>query len=321
MKAIVYTKYGAPDVLQVQEIEKPIPKDHEVLVKVHASSLNAADLDLLHGTFLIRLGGFTKPAYNILGSDIAGQVEAIGKNVTQFQVGDAVFGDLTGYGFGAFAEYVCAPEKALALKSAQMTFGETATLCSAAVIALQSLRGKRPVKSGQKVLINGAGGGVGTFAVQIAKFFGAEVTGVDSTEKLDMLRSIGADHVMDYTCEDYTMCEQCYDLIVDVVANRPMSNYKRALSPSGIFTMVGGSTSTIFQAMLLGSWMTRGGSQSIGVLMAQQSRTDLDFVKELLESAKIKPVIDKSYPLSETAEAIRYLETSRARGKVVINIV
>ncbi len=230
MKAIVCHKYGSPDVLQFKEVAKPAPKYNEVLVKVHAASLNAADFENLRGVFVVRIAAPRKPMHKILGSDIAGRVEAVGSSVKQFQPGDEVYGDLSVCGFGAFAEYACAPESALAPKPASMTFEEAATFPQAAVLALQNLGGsgvsspnsmmmeKGPVEPGQKVLINGAGGGVGTFAVQLAKYFGAEVTGVDSAKKLDMLRSIGADHVIDYTREDFTKSGQRYDLILDVVA-------------------------------------------------------------------------------------------------------
>ena len=321
MKAIVYTKYGPPDVLQLKEVEKPTPKDNEVLIKVHAASVNAADLDLLRGTPLVRLGGLLKPKYKILGSDIAGRVEAVGRNVKQFQPGDEIFGDLNECGFGAFAEYVCVPENALALKPASMTFEEVAAVPSAAVIALQGLRDKRQIQPGQKVLINGAGGGVGTFAVQIAKSFGAEVTGVDSTRKLDMVRSIGADQVIDYTQEDFTKNGQRYDLILDVAAYRSIFDYKRALSPKGIYVLVGGSMAPIFQAVFLGPWISMTGSKKMGILMWKPNKKeDLVFMKELLEAGKVVPVIDRRYPLSEVAEALRYLEEGHAQGKVVITL-
>jgi len=253
VKAIVYTKYGPPDVLELKEVEKPTPKDNEVLIKVHAASVNSWDWDLLRGTpFLNRLGGLLKPKYKILGADIAGRVEAVGRNVKRFQPGDEVFGDLSECGWGGFAEYVCARENALALKPASMTFEEVAAVPQAAVMALQGLRDKGQIQPGQKVLINGAGGGVGTFAVQIAKSFGAEVTGVDSTRKLDMMRSIGADQVIDYTREDFTKSGQRYDLILDVVAYRSIFDYKRALSPKGIYVFVGGSMAAAFQAVFLG---------------------------------------------------------------------
>jgi NADPH:quinone reductase-like Zn-dependent oxidoreductase len=259
--------------------------------------------------------------YKILGSDIAGLVEAVGRNVKQFQPGDEIWGDLSAHGFGAFAEYVCVPEKALRLKPASMTFEEAAAYPQAAVLALQNLRDKRPIQPGQKVLINGAGGGVGTFAVQIAKYFGAEVTGVDSTMKLDMLRSIGADQVIDYTQEDYTKSGQRYELILDVVAYHSIFEYKRALSPKGIFVYVGGSTAAIFQALFLGPLISRTGSKKMGVVMWKPNKKeDLDFLKELYEAGKVVPVIDRRYPLSEVPEALRYLEEGHARGKVVITV-
>jgi NADPH:quinone reductase-like Zn-dependent oxidoreductase len=321
MKAIVCTKYGSPDVLQLKEVTKPTPKDNEALVKVHAASLNAADFELLRGVFVVRIVAPLKPMYKILGSDIAGRVEAVGRNVKQFQPGDEIWGDLSAHGFGAFAEYVCVPEKALRLKPASMTFEEAAAYPQAAVLALQNLRVKRPIQPGQKVLINGAGGGVGTFAVQIAKYFGAEVTGVDSTMKLDMLRSIGADQVIDYTQEDYTKSGQRYELILDVVAYHSIFEYKRALSPKGIFVYVGGSTAAIFQALFLGPLISRTGSKKMGVVMWKPNKKeDLDFLKELYEAGKVVPVIDRRYPLSEVPEALRYLEEGHARGKVVITV-
>jgi len=321
MKAIVYTKYGPPDVLRLKEVEKPAPKNNEVMVKVHAASLNAADVETLRGVFWVRIGGPLKPMYKILGSDIAGRVEAVGRNVKQFQPGDEVFGDLSVCGFGAFAEYVSVPENALALKPASMTFEEVATLPQAAVLALQGLRDKRQVQPGQKVLINGAGGGVGTVAVQIAKSFGAEVTGVDSTGKLDMLRSIGADQVIDYTQEDFTRSGQRYDLILDVVAYRSIFAYKRALSSKGIFVYVGGSTAAIFQALLLGPLISRTGTKKMGIVMWKPNKKeDLVFLKELFEAGKVVPVIDRRYPLSEVPEALRYLEEGHALGKVVITM-
>jgi NADPH:quinone reductase-like Zn-dependent oxidoreductase len=321
MKAIVCTKYGSPDVLQLKEVAKPTPKDNEALVKVHAASLNAADFELLRGVFVVRIVAPLKPMYKILGSDIAGRVEAVGRNVKQFQPGDEIWGDLSAHGFGAFAEYVCVPEKALRLKPASMTFEEAAAYPQAAVLALQNLRDKRPIQPGQKVLINGAGGGVGTFAVQIAKYFGAEVTGVDSTMKLDMLRSIGADQVIDYTQEDYTKSGQRYELILDVVAYHSIFEYKRALSPKGIFVYVGGSTAAIFQALFLGPLISRTGSKKMGVVMWKPNKKeDLDFLKELYEAGKVVPVIDRRYPLSEVPEALRYLEEGHARGKVVITV-
>ncbi len=320
MKAIIRTKYGSPDVLQLKEVEKTIPKDNEVLVKVYAASVNVDDLEHLRGTIVVRLIGPLKPKYKILGSDIAGRIEAVGRNIQQFQPGDDVFGDLTNYGFGAFAEYVCAPEDALVLKPVSMKFAEAATVTSRAAIAMKYLRAKRKIEQGQKVLINGAGGGIGTFAVQIAKYFGAEVTGVDSTDKLDMLRSIGADHVIDYTKEDFTKNGQTYDLILDVAAHHSIFDYKRALSSQGIYLIVGGSRTAIFQALFIGPLISMTGSKKMGIPMEPNKREDLVFVKELIESGKVVPVIDRCYSLSETAEALRYLEEGKQRGKIVIAV-
>ncbi|HEA71025.1 hypothetical protein LCGC14_0888220 [marine sediment metagenome] len=319
MKAIVYTKYGPPDVLQLKEVEKPTPKDNEALVKIHAASLNAADLDYLRGKAMIRVIGLRRPKYEILGSDIAGKVEDIGRDVKMFQPGDDVLVDLSVCGFGAFAEYACVPEKVLTLKSASITFQEAATLPQAAILALQGLRDKREIQPGEKVLINGAGGGVGTFAVQIAKLFGAEVTGVDSTEKLEMVRSIGADHVIDYTQEDFTKNGQRYDLILDVVVSRSISDYKRALSPKGTLAMVGGSMAKVFKIVSLGKLMAR--SKKMGIVMWKPNKKeDLVFLTELLEAGKIKPIIDRRFPLSNVAEAFHYLEEGQHKGKIVITI-
>jgi NADPH:quinone reductase-like Zn-dependent oxidoreductase len=265
------------------------------------------------------LFGLLNPKFKILGVDIAGQVEAVGRNVKQFQPSDEVFGDLSGCGFGGFAEYVCARENALALKSASMTFEEAAAIPQAGILALQGLRDKRQIQKGHHVLINGAGGGAGTFAVQIAKFFGAEVTGVDSTIKLDMMRSIGADHVIDYTQEDFTQNGKCYDLILDVAAYHSIFDYKRALSPNGIYIMVGGSWARIFQVMFLGPLISMTGSKKMGILMHKPNK-DLDFLEELFEAGKVIPVIDRRYPLSEVAEALRYFGEGHHQGKVVITL-
>ncbi len=322
MKAIVYTKYGPPDVLELKEVAKPTPKDDEVLIKVHAASINDWDWGLLRGKpFLNRLmvSGLLKPKMQILGCDIAGRIEAVGRNVKQLHIGDEVFGDMSGCGFGAFAEYVRARENALALKPASMTFDEAAAVPQAALLALQGLRDKRQIQPGQKVLINGAGGGAGTFAVQIAKSFGAEVTGVDSTRKLDMMRSIGADHVIDYTQEDFTKNGQLYDLILDNAAHHSIFDYKRALSPKGIYVMLGGSSAQMFQAMFLGPWISMTGSKKMGILMLKPNK-DLAFMLGLLKTGKVVPIIDKRYPLSEVPEALRYFGKGHAKGKVVITL-
>jgi NADPH:quinone reductase-like Zn-dependent oxidoreductase len=322
MKAMVYHTYGSPEVLKLEEIQKPIPKDDEVLVKVHAASVNAADWHLLTADiFLVRLmgGGLLKPKDTRLGADIAGRVEAVGRNVKQFRPGDEVFGDIS---HGSFAEYVCAHEDALALKPAKMTFEQAVAVPLAAFTALQGLRDKGQIKLGQKVLINGASGGVGTFAVQIAKSFGTEVTGVCSTRNVDLVRSLGADHVIDYMQEDFTKNGQRYDLIFDAVGNRSVSDYKRALSPNGICAVAGFTTLPhLFQVLVLGSWVSRTGSKKIGQMeTAKPNQKDLVFMKELLEAGKVVPVIDRRYPLREVPEAIRYLEEGHAKGKVVITV-
>jgi NADPH:quinone reductase-like Zn-dependent oxidoreductase len=320
MKAIVGTEYGSPDVLQLEEVPKPTPAEDEVLVKVHATSLNAADFEMLRGHWSARFGGPIRPMYKILGSDLAGRVEAVGRNVKLFRPGDDVWGDLSfPHGYGTFAEYVSVSEEALAPKPASMTFEEASTYPQAGLIPLQTLRDKAQIQPGQKVLINGAGGGMGTFAVQMAKLHGAEVTGVDSLRKLDMLRSIGADHVIDYAKEDYTRTGQHYDLILDVVAHRSVFDYRRALSPEGHFIIVGGSLGTFLQVVILGALMSKTGSQQLGInAYDNNNREDLASLAELFEAGKVVPVIDRRYPLDEVPEALRHLEEGRALGKVVI---
>jgi len=327
MKAIVYTKYGPPDVLQFKELEKPSPKDGEILVKIHAASVNALDRHALRSRpFLIRIisgNGLRKPKDPRLGADIAGRVEAVGTNVTQFQPGDEVFGVVAA---GGFAEYACAAENQLALKPANLSFEAAAAVPVAALTALQGLRDTGQIQPGQKVLIHGASGGVGTFAVQIAKAFGAEVTAVCSTRNLDMVRSIGADQVIDYTQEDFTRKGQRYDLILAVNGYHPIFAYRRALRPTGRYVLVGeGSNAHLFravlQAMLLGPVISRTGRQKMGFMgIAKINQKDLVYVKELLEAGKVVPVIERCYPLRETAEAIRYLVEGHARGKVVITV-
>jgi NADPH:quinone reductase-like Zn-dependent oxidoreductase len=321
MKAIVYTKYGPPDVLQLKEMDKPTPGDDEVLVEVKGASVNAYDWHLLTADiFLVRLmgGGLLKPKNMIPGADISGRVEAVGRYVKQFRPGDEVFGEI---GHGGFAEYVCAPESRLALKPANLSFEEAAAVPMAAITALQGLRDVGQIQPGQKVLIQGASGGVGTFAVQIAKLFDAEVTAVCSTRNLDQARSLGADHVVDYTKEDFTQNGQQYDLILAANGYHSLSAYKRALTPKGIYVMAGGSMAQIFQAMLMGSWMSETGGKKMGGVSAKVDQKDLGLVKELIEAGKVKPVIDRRYPLSEAAEALRYLGAGHARGKVVITVM
>jgi NADPH:quinone reductase-like Zn-dependent oxidoreductase len=295
MEAIVWTQYGPPEVLQFKEVAKPAPKDNEVLVKVHAASVNTLDL--------------------------VGRVEAVGSSVTQFQPGDEVFGR----GLGAFAEYACAREDTLVLKPANSSFEEAAAAPVAALTALQGLRDKGKIQPGQQVLIQGATGGVGTFAVQIAKAFGAEVTAVCRTRNVDMVHSIGADHVIDYTQEDFTRNGQRYDLILAVNGYHPLFAYRRALRPTGVYVMIGASKTRIYQALLqallVGPVISRTGRQKMGFMgIAKINQQDLVFVKELLEAGKVVPVIERSYPLGETAEALRYLEEGHARGKVVITV-
>jgi NADPH:quinone reductase-like Zn-dependent oxidoreductase len=303
-------------------VAKPVTKKNEVLVKVFAASVNPADWHMIRGEpkFARLTFGLSKPKNIIPGIDIAGKVEAVGKNVKEFRPGDEVFGDC-GWG-GAFAEFVCVPENRLVPKPANISFEEAATIFVAGITALQGLRDKGKVQTGQKVLINGASGGVGTFAVQLAKYFSAEVTGVCSTRNLDLVSSIGADKVIDYTKEDFTSTAQKFDLIIDNVANRSVSDLKRALSPNGLCIIIGfSSLSRMFQHMLLGSLVSMIGNKKIGGLgTAKLNNKDLLLLKELLESGKIKPFIDRLYPLSEVPDAIRYVEGGHARGKVVINI-
>jgi len=318
MKAIVYTEYGSPEVLQLKEVEEPTPKDNEVLVEVHAASVNDGDMSMVRGSpFVVRLspGGLREPNHKIPGGDIAGRIAAVGKDVTRFQPGDSVFGDIGASGFGAFAEYVAVPADVLVLKPANTTFEEAAAVCQAAVVALQGLRDKGGIQPGQKVLINGASGGVGTFAVQIAKSFGAKVTGVCSTPNLDLVRSLGADQVIDYTREDFTQGKQRYDLIFDNVANRSLSDYKRALTPKGTYVSCAFSASALF----LGPFSSIIGSKKVVQLSHSPKAEDLAFIKELMEAGKVVPVIDRRYALGETAEAFRHMGEG-PQGKVVITV-
>ena len=322
MRAIVYNEYGPPDVLKLTEVEKPVPGDNQVLVKIHAASVNYGNLVLLKGEpFLARFAfGLLKPKYSIPGGDIAGRVEEVGKDVKHFQPGDEVFGDLSGCGWAGFAEYVSVPEKALALKPGNLSFEEAAAIPMAGVTALQSLRDKGKIQPGQKVLINGASGGVGTFAVQIAKSFGAEVTGVCSTRNLDILESIGADHCLDYTKESFTEKTERYDLILGVNGGLPLSYYKRALNPNGIFIHVGGSGTQMFQAMAMGPWISMTSRKKMRSFLQRANQQDLIYMKELVEAGKVKPVIDRCYKLREVQDAFRYFEQGHAQGKVVITI-
>ena len=321
MKAYVFHKYGNPDVLKLEEFDIPTPKDDEVLVKVLAASVNALDWHMLTADiFLVRLmgAGLLKPKKTRLGADIAGQVEAVGKNVTQFKPGDEVFGDVNPWDGGGFAEYVCVPAKAFAQKPANISFEEAAALPIAGITALQGLRDVGHVQPGQQVLINGAAGGVGTFAVQIARHLGAEVTAVCSTRNLEQALSLGAAHVIDYTQEDFTRADQQYDLIFAVNGYHPHSAYKRALKPEGRYVMAGGTMAQIFQAMLLGSGKSKTTGKIMGSVSAKASQKDLVTLAQLLEAGKIVSAIDKRYPFSQAPEALRYLGAGHARAKVVI---
>ncbi len=319
MKAIVYHNYGSPDVLKCEEIEKPTPGDDEVLIKVRAASLNALDWRLMRGKPLfvrLAIGGLRKPKITRPGRDVAGQVEAVGRNATQLKPGDEVFGAC----LGACAEYVCVIEDNLALKPANISFEDAAAVPVAALTALQGLRDKGRIQPGQKVLVDGASGGVGTFAVQIAKSFGAEVTAVCSTRNVETARSIGADHVIDYTREDFTQSGQRYDLILAANAYHSIFDYKRALSPKGIYVIAGGGGVQMLQSMILGPLLSLIGSKKMRFFMAKVSQKDLVLLSDLLATGKVVPVIDRRYPLSDAAEALRYLEEGHARGKVVITL-
>ncbi len=322
MKAILFRKYGSPDFLQLEEVDKPSPEDDEVLIEVHASSINDWDWALLRGKPFVNrmMAGLIRPSkITILGCDIAGRVEAVGSKVTKFQRGDEVFGDTSGHGFGGFAEFVCAPEKALTLKPESMTFEQAAASPQAVALAIQGLRNKREVQPGQKVLVNGAGGGAGSFAVQIAKSYGAEVTGVDSGIKLEAMSQIGADHVIDYTKEDFTRNGQRYDLIHDNAAHHSFRDYRRSLNTDGIFAMLGGPNMRILQIAILGALFSMFGSKKMGLVLLKPNK-DSGFFVELFEAGKVVPLIDKTYPLSEVPEAFRYFGKSQQKGKIVIAV-
>jgi NADPH:quinone reductase-like Zn-dependent oxidoreductase len=323
MKAIVQDKYGSPEVLELQEIAKPVVEDDEVLVRVRAASANPADWHFMRGLpYIMRpQSGLRRPKNSVLGRDIAGQVEAVGKDVTRFRPGDEVFGNPEG---GGFAEYTSASEGSLGLKPPNLTFEQAAAVPLAALTALQGLRDHGNVQAGQKVLIVGASGGVGTFAVQIAKSFGADVTGVCSTRNLEMVRSLGADHVIDYTQDDFTQSGRKYDVIFQLAGSRSPSDWRRALTPKGTLVLSSGESSgrwigpvdRIIKAAVLSPFV----SQKLGTFLMKPTRDDLQFLKELIEAGKVTPVIDRTYPLSDVPEAIRYLEEGHARGKVVIAV-
>ncbi|MFL7840284.1 MAG: NAD(P)-dependent alcohol dehydrogenase [Candidatus Promineifilaceae bacterium] len=318
MKAMVYTQYGPPEVLQFMEVEKPTPAEDEVLVEVRASSLNFGDVALLKGSpAVVRFSsGLRKPKYPILGGDVTGRIVGIGRHVRRFQPGDEVFADIGSHGFGAYAEYVAVPEKALALKPANASFAEAGAAPQAAVVALQGLRDSSQVQAGQKVLINGASGGIGPYAVQIAKAFGAHVSAVCSTANLDFLRSIGADEVIDYTAQDFTQSGQTYDVIFDIVANRSVSDYARVLTPEGAYVACAFNATSLF----LGPLISRTGNKKIVSLIHKPNTADLLVIKELFEESKIVSVIDSCFPLAELATAVRHWEEENPRGKVVITV-
>lgn len=321
MKAIVYRNYGPPDVLHCEDVEKPSPGDDQVLIKIRAAAANPMDCHLMSGVYIMRpMTGLRKPKQTRPGADLAGEVEAVGRNVTRFKPGDQVFGGAR----GAFAEYVCAPESSLALKPANVTFEQAAAIPVAGLTALQGLRDQGRVQPGQKVLINGAAGGVGTFAVQIAKSLGAEVTGVCSTRNVDLVRTLGAKHVVDYTADDFTRSAERYDVIFDCVGNHPLSAYRRVMTPRGIFVPIGARPGGRWIGLLpyllrlvVSSWFV---SQKVAFFMARIRTDDLIVLKELIEANKVTPVVDRPYTLSEAPEAIRYLKAGHARGKVVITV-
>ena len=328
MKAIVWTKYGSPDGLQLKEVKKPTPKEDEVLVKVHATTVTAGDSEMrrlklpLMLSFPVRLyAGFLRPKrIPILGQELAGEVEEVGKDVKSFKRGDQVFGT-TGFGFGAYAEYICLHgdpnemQGALAIKPVNMSYEEAAAVPTAGFEALHFLR-QADIRRGQKVLVIGAGGSIGTFSVQLAKHFGAEVTGVDSTEKLDMLHSLGADHVIDYTKEDYTNNDESYDLIIDVVGKSSVTRRLKLLKQDGYYFLAYAGLSHI----VLGMWTSMTSNKKVKIESASQKQEDLIFIKELIEAGKLRSIIDRRYPLEQTAEAHRYVETGHKKGNVVITV-
>ena len=322
MQAIIAPRYGSADVLQLKDVAKPAPQPDQVLIKVQAVALNSADVRLLAADpFLVRIKfGLTKPKVSIFGADIAGRVEAVGSHITQFKPGDEVFGDLALCGFGGLAEYVCAPEQMLALKPARLSFAQTAAVPMAGITALQGLRNQGKLQPGQKVAINGASGGVGTFAIQLAKAFGAHVTAICSSRNLEQARSLGADQVIDYTKADFTQNGQRYDLIVAVNGYHPLRAYKRALAEHGSYVMIGGRNAQLFQGLLLGPLMSLASNKKMGSLHAQSNQQDLNTLKDLIEAGKVMPLIDRQYALAEAVEAFRYVQAGHARGKVVITL-
>ena len=321
MKAVVYTKYGPPEVLKHVDIEQPKPKDDEVLVSVHAASVNSWDWDRLTGRpYLYRLlSGISKPKLQILGADVAGEVVKVGNSVTRFSVGDEIFGDLSDGNWGAFAEFVCAKENELVLKPQRMSWEQAAAIPQAGVMAVQGLFDQKQLHPGQKVLMNGAGGGVGSFVLQMAKALNLHITGIDSAAKQAFMTSLGADEVIDYTKTDFTKNGQQYDLIIDVVANRSVYDYKHSLAPGGVYVMIGGKIPTVFQVGLLGPLVSGKNGKKIGILGIKPNKGLPQLIK-LFEAGKVKPVIDKIFPLSETGKALQYIGDGHVKGKVIIAV-
>jgi NADPH:quinone reductase-like Zn-dependent oxidoreductase len=321
MKAIVLKKYGSPEVLQINDVAKPAPGAREVLVKIHATAVNDYDWSMVRGKpYLYRLiFGMLKPKQQIPGMELAGTIEALGARVTSFKVGDAVYGDISGHGFGSFAEYICIDEKALTRKPGKMSFEEAASIPHATMLAVQGLRDAGKIRQGQKVLINGAGGGVGTFGLQIAKLYDAEVTGVDTGDKLKMMQALGFDHIIDYKREDFTKNGQPYDLILDTKTNRSPFAYLRSLAPGGTYVTVGGNPSQLFQLLCLKPWIARFSKKSLHIV-ALKPNQDLDYINRLFEAGKLKCIIDGPYSLEEVPAAIRYFGEGRHSGKVVISV-
>jgi NADPH:quinone reductase-like Zn-dependent oxidoreductase len=323
MKAMIYTQYGSPDVVHLADVPQPNPKAGEVLVKIHAASVNSADVRLLYGKpFLVRLMGYGlfKPKHTILGGDIAGRVEAVGSGVTHFRVGDAVYGDLSNHGMGGFAEYVCVPQDAIAPMPTNLTFEEAASLPLAGITALQALRDKAQVRAGERVAINGASGGVGTFAVQIARALGAEVTAIASSGKLAMLRELGAVQVIDYAQEDFTANGAQYDVILGINGYHPLAHYARALKPNGRYVMVGGTDAQIFEALMRAPFLRKQDGKRLGSLVAKTTIADLNAMAAIVRSGTVKPIIERCYPLESLVDALRTLEAGHVRGKLVINV-
>lgn len=319
MKTMIYHEYGSPEVLDLIEMNRPIPRENEVLLKVCAVALNASDYEYLTGSpAYIRMWGLLKPKNKILGSDISGVVEAVGAQVTQFKVGDAVFGDLFDH-WGGFAEYVCAPVSRLSFKPNYISFQEAAAIPQAGLVALQGLRYSEPIQKGQKILINGAGGGAGTFAIQLAKLYGAEVTGVDNIRKQRLMKDIGADHVLDYKRSNYTYGAVQYDYILDFVGAHSIAQNRKVLNSKGTYVMVGGSIKRILQAALLGPLISLGSQQKIGLLVHQQNKEDIQYLLTLFKNGKVKPIIDRTYHLKDAKAGLRYLGAGQARGKVLLD--